>query len=192
MLGQVRANFDSSANSAQMKYALLLSKEVASAASFAYIKAAMGLRERKWLRDPRGAVVQGKNKRKEAGIGRKREPGRPSKQFAVGLRERNCLRDPRRAGIGRKREPGRPSKRFAVGLRAEKWLRDPRGFRIGRERESRRPPKQFAVGLRRRKSLTDPRRAVVQGKIRRKEVCRGSQKKKKYERPEESCSISSN
>ena len=115
MLGQVRANFDSSANSAQMKYALLLSKEVASAASFAYIKAAMGLRERKWLRDPRG-------------------------------------------------------------------------FRSGRERESRRPPKQFAVGLRRRKSLTDPRRAVVQGKIRRKEVCRGSQKKKKPERPEESCS----
>ena len=160
-----------------MKYALLLSKEVASAASFAYIKAAVGLRERKWLRDPRGA-----------GIGRKREPGRSSKQFAVGLRERNCLRDPRRVGIGRKREPGRPSKQFAVGLRAEKWLRDPRGFRIGRERESRRPPKQFAVGLRERKSLRDPRGAVVQGKIRRKEVCRGSQKKKKPERPEGSCS----
>ncbi|MDD7334402.1 MAG: hypothetical protein PUG70_08535 [Lachnospiraceae bacterium] len=98
-----------------MKYVLLLSKEVASAASFAYIKAAMG------------------------------------------LRERNCLTDPRGAGIGRKREPGRPSKQFAVGLRAEKCLRD-------------------------------PRRAVVQGKIRRKEVCRGSQKKKKSERPRESCS----
>ena len=92
----------------------------------------------------------------------------------MGLRERKWLRDPKGAGIGRKREPGRPSKQFAVGLRAEKWLRDPRGFRIGRERESRRPPKQFAVGLRERKSLRDPSGAVVQGKIRRKEVCRGS------------------
>ena len=75
-----------------------------------------------------------------------------------------------------------------MGLRERKWLRDPRGAGIGRKREPGRPSKQFAVGLRRRKSLTDPRRAVVQGKIRRKEVCRGSQKKEKSERPKGSCS----
>ena len=186
-----------------MKYALLLSKEVASAASFAYIKAAMGLRERKWLRDPRGA-----------GIGRKREPGRPSKQFAVGLRERNCLRDPRRAGIGRKREPGRPSKQAFTGLRAVNCLRDPRravvqgkirrkeGSRGSQEKKKSERPKgrvkrkteekKAAVGLRERKSLRDPRGAVVQGKNKRKEARRGSQGKKKSERPKESCSISSN
>ena len=75
-----------------------------------------------------------------------------------------------------------------MGLRERKWLRDPKGAGIGRKREPGRPSKQFAVGLRERNCLRDPRRAVVQGKNRRKEARRGSQRKKKPERPEGSCS----